>query len=97
MAKTNPEWIQRAFPGALQPREQWFPVKVHRVDRTAITMEDRVKISENALEAICQENEVEGHKVQSFPMVTCPPQLFFFPVRSYVCTLLHHSHTNSGQ
>lgn len=64
LVRSHDEWVQKHFHGARLRGEQWYPIKVDRVNRFAVNDGNSWIIRENAAKEIGEENAVEVVKMR---------------------------------
>jgi hypothetical protein len=62
--RTNDNWLHKYFPGARLQGEQWYPIKVDRVNKLSLSSDANSIISETKINEIGEENNVKINKVR---------------------------------
>jgi hypothetical protein len=64
IARIHKEWMESHFRGARMLNEQWYPVRIDRVNKSSICDESNVKFSNDARAIISLENKVTVSRVR---------------------------------
>jgi regulator of replication initiation timing len=63
LIRMHPQWLETHFSGGRLRGEQWYPVKVDRVDKLKIMNDERTQVKEGLEQQLSEENEVRIMKI----------------------------------